>query len=507
MDAQVDAAVDAARPDPNPRLPADLAITSLEIYQAVQIPIALNGVAVSTLNAPVVEGREAMLRIYVAPGPGWVAQQVRGEVVIGSTVEDASFFYEVLTPTEESSVERLLSTINVRIPAEQITANMQLSVRLTVDDADPVSPGADHAARYPPDGSFASLTTESDDGGLELVLVPVRYEYDNSGRLPDTSVSQLLVTENLLMALYPISGVSLTVRDEIPWDAPPDPWSGMFDFGALLETLIDLKASDGAPSHVYYYALVQPADTLSGACGAICIAGMSYLVNDPSNGDMRVSAGLGYTGEYTAWTIAHELGHAHGRDHAPCNTGGDWQYPYENGGIGVWGYSPHQNALYNPGVYADVMGYCTNQWISDYTYSALFDRVVAVNNLPSAKAGRRHYRFLRLSPAGIPTWGRPHVLSPPQTAPQQRVRFLAADGTLLHDALVPTINTSDGGQTLLLPPLPAGCEAVEIAPVHPWFPLGLLLPPPPGTSSGSDSMSNPVLYQYPADVGLTRSYL
>jgi hypothetical protein len=82
--------------------------------------------------------------------------------------------------------------------------------------------------------------------------------------------------------------------------------------------------------------------------------------------------------------MVHEVGHAHGREHSPCGLGGgdyDVGYPYTDAVIGTWGYDDVNEVLLDPTTYYDFMSYCSPTWVSDYTYNALYDRVVAVNAL------------------------------------------------------------------------------------------------------------------------------
>jgi hypothetical protein len=65
--------------------------------------------------------------------------------------------------------------------------------------------------------------------------------------------------------------------------------------------------------------------------------------------------------------LAHELGHNFSVGHAPCGTTGVPSYPYAGGVIGVWGWNATTNTLVSPTA-TDVMGYCGNQWISDWNW-------------------------------------------------------------------------------------------------------------------------------------------
>jgi hypothetical protein len=79
---------------------------------------------------------------------------------------------------------------------------------------------------------------------------------------------------------------------------------------------------------------------------------------------------LGIDGEVIA---AHELGHNFGRWHAPCgvNIDLDNNYPYDGGIIGEYGFYMEPFRVM-PTTKKDVMGYCEDLWISDYTYRGLY---------------------------------------------------------------------------------------------------------------------------------------
>jgi hypothetical protein len=88
--------------------------------------------------------------------------------------------------------------------------------------------------------------------------------------------------------------------------------------------------------------------------------------------------------------MAHELGHTWNRLHSPCGqpAGVDPDYPYPGGTIGVYGFDLQDNVLRSPSS-PDVMGYCGDPWISDYTYQGVLDYRIATQaaNARAAVAG------------------------------------------------------------------------------------------------------------------------
>jgi len=105
----------------------------------------------------------------------------------------------------------------------------------------------------------------------------------------------------------------------------------------------------------------------------------------------------------TVWAgvnTGHELGHTYGRLHAPaCGAGSpDPHYPYAGGVIGVWGTDVFANppVEYAPTTH-DIMGYCDDNWVSDYDYDGIMNFVATTG--PTAPAQLPAQRSLLV-------WGR-----------------------------------------------------------------------------------------------------
>jgi PAS domain S-box-containing protein len=161
-----------------------------------------------------------------------------------------------------------------------------------------------------------------------------------------------------------------------------DTLTGLFNRRRAEETLEaairSRRSADNAPIDVYYYGLT------SGTSGGQ--SGCAFQLST-ANSTSKAAAGWNANNDRGPSTMAHELGHSHGRNHAPCGNVGasDGNYPYPNADIGVWGYDFRIDTFLPP-TRIDMMSYCPNPdrtlaWLSDYTYRALVQRVASVNAL------------------------------------------------------------------------------------------------------------------------------
>lgn len=123
------------------------------------------------------------------------------------------------------------------------------------------------------------------------------------------------------------------------------------------------------------------------------------------------SAGLAYRSGVAGWSVmstnmhpqgyisptggsvlAHEVAHNFGRKHVDCGDpdGTDGRYPYDPCHIGpahplgYYGYSLRSSEVIVPTAAGDLMSYRWPNWISDYTYRALFDRLAVEGNAAAA---------------------------------------------------------------------------------------------------------------------------
>ncbi|MDB4932879.1 MAG: hypothetical protein JWM10_5363 [Myxococcaceae bacterium] len=468
-----DAAVDAAARDVAVDLPPEvsttpglaraLTITDVALFQAVRVPLFAAGEEVAMRALPVVADREAVVRVYVRPEAGFVGAGVDGELTVRRG-DEGTVVRARIAVARASRDESDGTVFQFALPAAAVGPDTRLSLRLLAPGGDEVGRGQASGARFPADGSEYALRAE-EDGGIDVLIVPLRWDVDGSGRLPALSDEQLDGMRAQMRALYPLSEVRLSVHAPVGWSRTLLA-SGSIDFGAALSALRALRLSEGAPVNLYYYGMVQPTEFFDEYCKGPCTLGQGFISITASDRSGRIAAGLGYLGNRAAETFAHELGHNHGRAHAPCGgaAGPDLAFPYRGGVIGGWGYDERRRAMVRPGSF-DFMGYCEPRWISDYNYGALWDRIRAVNRMPVAVdfaapspavgAVTRH-RVFRFDGGAMAEW-LDAVDLPTVFAGRATVRWLDAGGRAIATvpAQVDDLGDSDEAHALVPPPPPA----------------------------------------------------
>jgi hypothetical protein len=267
----------------------------------------------------------------------------------------------------------LSSTFNFELEGADVGPDTELSVALLETTCTAESGNSE--ARFPASGT--QLLEAQAVGKLRVVLVPVQ----NGGQVPDTGAAQVERLRETMLALYPVADVELTVDEVLSWPYPVSANSGWVD---LLDEIKNERSRDQPERDVYYYGLVTPERDFNSYCGFGCVLGIAPapLSVSPAH---QVGVGLGYLNEVTYETMAHELGHAHGRLHAPtpptCGAqpaDTDREFPSPDGHIDAWGWDSRSSVLVEPSAY-DLMGYCDPVWTSAYTYNGLASRSMLVN--------------------------------------------------------------------------------------------------------------------------------
>ncbi|NUO52080.1 MAG: hypothetical protein HOV80_24780 [Polyangiaceae bacterium] len=373
-------------PKPPKAVPAKgISVTDVDFYQGIEIPFVRAGQDVPA-TVPVVAGRDAYLRVGFTVDADFAPRPVRLRI----SFESASATLEpvdVEVPVGASSnPASLASTLNAAIPGASILTDSSFRVDILELDPDEEHSEALGTPGWPAEGS-TSFGAQDAGSRTKIVLVPVVYNPDGSGRTPDMSEAQVELYRSRVLSMYPTPAVEIEIGQPWNYNGPSVEAFGN-GWGELLASFANAHHGGGSDPYAYYYGLFSPDSSFNSYCGGGCVTGLSYSSVQPFDDDARSSVSLGFTGLEFADTMAHELGHAHGQGaHAPCGGAGDVDnaYPYPGGGIGVLGMDVAKVELKKPTEWKDLMGYCTQNWISDYTYRLFFSRTQALAQVSMAK--------------------------------------------------------------------------------------------------------------------------
>jgi hypothetical protein len=403
---------------------AGVRITRVDFYQAVRRPLMVDGNPAES-SVPLVQGRAGIARVYYATDGGYNGQPVTARFSVNGAdpIESTTGGGLPGNPTDAD----LGSTFNFDIPADKVGANFEYRAEILQ------ASGADNAAAKFPANGFASVPVGGKANKFRMVIVPYAYGADGSNRLPDLGPDQLEKIRGRFYSMMPVSDVEITVHEPVPWSGTLDAeGNGWFQVGLNLNSLRTSEV--GVGSDVYYYGMFNPAAAFQNYCRTGCLLGVTQLNeadarNPAGNPQFRIALGVGFVG-YSENTAVHEIGHSHGRGHAPCAPanqirGVDPAFPHAGARLGDWGYDLVTKKLQDPNRATDIMGYCNNQFVSDYTYKALHERGQLVN-LPKVH-GSQEYELLATDGNGKASWGGrfeyPHPA--PTEGPVVRVAYLS----------------------------------------------------------------------------------
>jgi hypothetical protein len=421
---------DAPATEPLAPLSDRVEVNQIAIYQAVKNTLVDEGALVDQ-TSPVIAGRPALVRVHARGKPrGQRVQPLVAKLHLegpGGTDIVLQDGPREIVPLDDAE---LWTTFHFDVPGEVIRPGVRLRVALH----DPVRP--EDEALTPIEGPGVDLDAKDLGTRLRVKVVPIRYDNDGSRRLPVVDERQIQFYRDTLFKMFPVADVDLTVRDEMPWqlevDARGQGWN------ALLDAVINLRRSDDVSDDVYYVGVVAPTDTIAEYCERGCILGMAPAAAQ-FDISMRVAMMVGYGTRFEGGTLAQELAHAMGRLHAPCGTTSalDRKYPYNDGGIGVWGWDLLEQELIDPDSRArDFMSYCQPVWVSDYTFSGIHTRMKWVE-----ETKRDHPDGQPGGPSATPSSATPssrEVLT-------MRSHRIEADGTLVPGPVVDVLRHDEDG--------------------------------------------------------------
>ena len=338
----------------------NFAIVGVHVTQAVQ---KLDG------SVPLVKDRAGMLRVFVTglnPTQRFPRARIRlynnGQLV--QTVEaERSSSGAPLVLTEDDAA----STWNVRLPASLVQPGLSVLAEIDFDGTVQETSESDNV--FPREGTPLPLDVRTVPT-FGVRFVPVRQNTTGrTGNVTAANAAEYLVATRKLM---PLSAVDADVRDVYVTDAPAlQSNDGNRGWTMILSEMWALRALEGGSR--YYYGVVS-AGYSSG------VAGYGYIGHPVGMGWDHLPSG--------SEVAAHEWGHNWERRHAPCGgpANPDGSYPYSGGLSGAPGYDVFDDRLL-PSTTSDIMGYCQNKWISDYTYRAVMNFRASEGGAGAATAG------------------------------------------------------------------------------------------------------------------------
>lgn len=267
--------------------------------------------------------------------------------------------------TLKSTVNRgaLNDTFNFQLPSAWLNGTIQLYGSAS-------GPGGFSFSGLPVTFQFVPANP------MNVTIVPIAYTCTSGGSGTITPPGPYAYLTDFTFRVYPVASIPTATHASLTYSGPcynslPDPTST--DWNNMLYAVRDTWFAEGRPNR-YYYGLVKID------CTGGCISGIGYVGGNKAAVGFD---GIGASHSSASETHAHEVGHNHGRWHAPgCGAADpDLSFPYVTDGKGYIGNSAHPNygfdikaqAIYPYSTYYDMMSYCGPEWVSDYTYEALWD--------------------------------------------------------------------------------------------------------------------------------------
>lgn len=389
---------------------SELTIEGIEVTQATQFYRSSQHLPQGTYQAdntvPLIENKRTLVRVYIDSG--------LDNFDLGSGMGVVSGVTAVLEGTRDgqslpgSPIAPLNGPINAGRNVPYLTSRGQWNNSVNFELPDSwrngsvtlrviLDPNSNLEHRYSKEVAQGIGVRFVSARPLRLVGVMIRYTgwqtiatppFRQQVNIPAPNFSSLINAANWLRQTYPINDIDFLYAPgnriiSFSGDLTDGSGGGCGDeWGDLMDELRDLASDyDGDDDAVWVGVLPTG---WNGAAWGGCGGGASDALG----------AAIIFAND-TGPILAQEVGHAYDRDHAPgCSAGGaDGSYPSygksSTASIGEFGVDTplpgsSQWIIKNPNNFTDFMGYCTNKWVSPYTYRGLYNGGISPSSsLPS----------------------------------------------------------------------------------------------------------------------------
>ncbi len=336
--------------------------------QAVQVELVADGIEVAEAdyNHRIISGRTTLLRAFWSLHADFVPRELIGRLVADypdgtQLVQDFPLMVQGDSDDGGASFQWLLNP-------DQVVPGILYRVKILEATVD----GAKGELTDPPPilplAGRGTLGVYDVPLEIEVVLVPVLHQWEGERCMPEIGERDVTALRELLEENNPVQEAIVTVGDPMPYTASIAEGGS---FSPVLSALAEHRVKQAPGPQVYFYGLIDSCDGFPPGLGGQAL-GIPPIPPTPELAGMRVSAGRwSGSGQNASGTFVHEIGHNQGRYHVLCSggeAGADMAYPHPNGRIGVWGFGIHDFELHSASGSRDYMTYCSNEWVSDYSW-------------------------------------------------------------------------------------------------------------------------------------------
>jgi hypothetical protein len=355
----------------------DLQIDSIEITQGIQCkdnPECDGG----DNSVPLVYGKATYVRVYVkvegsaGPVPGVSASAIANtgtnQQITGTALNET--ISAPLIPNRANFAD----TLNFHFFPDELSSSGTIEVTVNPDRTIPESTYTNNSMTVPVDFVYAR----------PLKIVPIWIHYKYGTKSSHVNLFMPFWLQSFTKNTLPIAEINWLIMPGymVEWTEAVGPDSASWD--KLLNKIRDIRAKNatwayftGEEGEAHFYGMFPKGDQEGGSTAGL--------------GDYPGFSAVGFVHkthenlEDMADVLVHELGHNFGRGHAPCGVDPphDPDYPYSEAVLGDFGWDPQGAAggivqslpggWVVPQTHNDVMSYCQENWISEYTYRAILD--------------------------------------------------------------------------------------------------------------------------------------